>query len=188
MALRLVVRTREREIQAFVPVEYWTIEAELEKQDKQSPDSAQNFSKLRGQEPDLKNEADASQVVKELEGAAYRVENVETRPQQRRPAAPFTTSTLQQEASRKLGFNARRTMGAAQGLYEGVDVGEGTVGLITYMRTDSVNVAESAHAGAAIYHRAIRRGVYARRAAQIHLARAKNAQLAHEAYPPDQRV
>ncbi|HQW34968.1 MAG TPA: type I DNA topoisomerase [Thermoflexales bacterium] len=183
VALRLVV-DREREIQAFVPVEYWTIEAELEKQDKQSRSFRAKLYKLRGQDPDLGNEADASQVVRELEGAAYRVENVETRPQQRRPTAPFTTSTMQQEASRKLGFNARRTMGAAQGLYEGVDVGEGTVGLITYMRTDSVNVAESAQAEARQFITERYGAEFMPDAPPKYTSRAKNAQLAHEAIRP----
>lgn len=183
VALRLVVE-REREIQAFVPVESWTIEAELEKTDKQTRPFYARLFKLRGQEPDLKNEADAQQVVNELEGAAYRVEKVETRPQQRRPAAPFTTSTMQQEASRKLGFNARRAMGAAQGLYEGVDVGEGTVGLITYMRTDSVNVAESAQSEARQFIAERYGAEFMPDAPPKYTSRAKNAQLAHEAIRP----
>jgi DNA topoisomerase-1 len=198
VALRLVCE-REREIQAFVPVEYWTIEAELRKQQPGSkqPGSKQPGSeqrgrsflarlvKIRGEDPDLKNEADAQAIVDDLEGAVYVVDKVTQRERRRMPAAPFMTSTLQQEASRRLRFTAKRTMAVAQSLYEGKDVGGGErVGLITYMRTDSVSVAESAQAEA--------RQLILERFGKEYLpsrppqykSRAKRAQEAHEAIRP----
>ena len=94
---------------------------------------------------DLPNEQSTATIVEDLEGASYVVDAIRRREQQRQPAAPFTTSTLQQEASRKLGFTAKRTMMVAQQLYEGIELARGnSVGLITYMRTDSVNVAQTA--------------------------------------------
>jgi len=198
VALRLVAE-REREIMAFVPVEYWTIEAELEKiahspltldppENRQLPMVNSKFRarlfKLRGQDPDLKNEADSQGIVDALEGANYVVWKVERKDRQRKPAAPFTTSTLQQEASRKLGFNARRAMGAAQGLYEGVDVGEGNVGLITYMRTDSVNVAEVAQQEARSFIDERYGKDFHPDAPPRYVNRSKNAQEAHEAVRP----
>jgi DNA topoisomerase-1 len=169
VALRLICE-REREIQAFVPVEYWTIEAELRKQraaDRQqqagvpegksgdAPPAAENGSfiakliKIRGKEPKLGNQAEAQAVIDDLAGAAYAVEKVTRQDRRRYPSPPFMTSTLQQEASRKLGFTAKRTMAVAQGLYEGKEIGSGErVGLITYMRTDSLHVAASAQAEA----------------------------------------
>ena len=189
VALRLVVE-REREIQAFVPVEYWSIEAELARH-LLSPDASGDpetfiarLFKVRGQPPDLKSQADAQQIVNELEGAAYRVVKVERKDRSRRPAAPFTTSTMQQEASRKLGFNARRTMATAQQLYEGMDIGEGTIGLITYMRTDSVNVAESAQREARQFIADRFGAAFVPDAPPKYTSRAKNAQEAHEAIRP----
>ncbi len=154
VAVRLVVE-REREIEAFVPVEYWSIEAELAKR---SPPSLPRIGggrgevrsfiarlhRIRGKELELHSEADVQTVVTELEKSAYTVAKVKEGQRRRRPAAPYTTSTMQQEASRRLGFTARRTMRFAQQLYEGIDLGDGPVGLITYMRTDSTNVAEQA--------------------------------------------
>jgi len=186
VALRLVVE-REREIQAFVPVEYWTIEAELAKQAEAAAGPRTFIArlfKLYGRDPDLKSEADAQRVVAALEGAAYRVVKVDRKDRMRRPAAPFTTSTMQQEASRKLGFNARRTMAVAQQLYEGVDVGEGPVGLITYMRTDSVNVAESAQREAREFIAQQFGPEFLPDAPPKYTSRAKNAQEAHEAIRP----
>jgi DNA topoisomerase-1 len=202
VALRLVVE-REREIQAFVPVEYWSIEAELSKildsgaHLSDSPGGHGNpgsriqdqtfiarLHKLRGQDPDLKNETDAARIVDALEGASYSVVKVERKDRSRRPAAPFTTSTLQQEASRKLGFNARRAMATAQQLYEGIDVGEGTVGLITYMRTDSVNVAESAQQEARQFIAERYGAEFMPGTRPVYTSRARNAQEAHEAIRP----
>ena len=184
VAVRLVVE-REREIQAFVPVEYWSIEAELAKR----TGSAQSFTakliKINGQDADLKTRDDTLKIVAELEKAAYAVTRVDRREKRRYPTPPFTTSTLQQEASKRLGFVARRTMGVAQSLYEGVDIGDGQrVGLITYMRTDSTAIAPVAQVEA--------RDVIAKKygaeflppSPPIYKTRAKGAQEAHEAIRP----
>ena len=145
IALRLVVE-REREIDAFTPVEYWSIEAELMPQGGKDTFMAK-LARLDDQEPVLDSEVLVTPIVADLEGAAYAISKIKRGERKRSPAAPYTTSTLQQEASRRLGFTARRTMAAAQQLYEGIEIGEGgTVGLITYMRTDSTNVSELAQA------------------------------------------
>ncbi len=188
VALRLVVE-REREIQAFVPVEYWSIEAELAKEEtrrqKKRPSFIAKLWRINGQEVDLKTESDTVKIVDDLENATYTVARVDKRERRRNPSPPFTTSTMQQEASRRLGFTARRTMGVAQGLYEGVDIGpEGTVGLITYMRTDSTNVAEVAQREA----REFIGGKYGQHfmppQPPVYKTRAKGAQEAHEAIRP----
>ncbi len=185
VAVRLVVE-REREIQAFVPVEYWSIEAELAKRAAQArhPTFVARLARVDGQEVDLKDEPATRAIVDDLEGASYAVREVQRGQRVRRPAAPFTTSTLQQEASRRLGFAARRTMAVAQGLYEGVDVGEGTVGLITYMRTDSVNVAAEAQAEARAYIRERFGEGHLPAQPPVYHTRAKIAQEAHEAIRP----
>src|SRR5512143_2838319 len=141
VALRLIVE-RERAIRAFKPEEYWTIAAECAK-------SGQTFTtelkKIDGHNPELKNEAAATAVVNDLSKLPFVVTKVERKNRKKRPGAPFTTSTLQQEAAKKLGFSARRTMRAAQYLYEGIEVGEDApAGLITYTRTDSVRVSDTA--------------------------------------------
>src|SRR5436309_353182 len=152
VALRLIV-DREREIRAFDAKEYWSVDARLAPNGDESAFLARLFQ--IGEEkvaasPDkpglmLTAEAEAQQHVERLREAAYRVKDVREREVKRTPSPPFTTSTLQQEAARKLGFSSRKTMRVAQQLYEGVDIpGEGQVGLITYMRTDSVNIAEQA--------------------------------------------
>jgi DNA topoisomerase-1 len=188
VALRLICE-REREIQAFVPVEYWSIEAELRKQQQAGTKRDQKsfvarLVNIRGEEPDLKNEADAQAIVDDLEGAVYIVAKVTKRERKRNPSPPFMTSTLQQEASRKLGFNARRTMAVAQALYEGKDIGGERVGLITYMRTDSLNVAEQAQAEARklIVERFGPEFVPAR--PPQYKTKSKSAQEAHEAIRP----
>ncbi len=203
VALRLICE-REREIEAFVPVEYWSIEAELRKQEASlgarapaEPGAGEQdgsapvgsfvarLVKIRGEDPDLKTEEDAQAIVDDLQGAVYVVQKVTRRERRRRPAPPFTTSTLQQEASRKLGFTAKRTMALAQALYEGKDVGGGErVGLITYMRTDSVNVAESAQAEARKLILERYGKAYAPARPPQYKARAKGAQEAHEAIRP----
>ena len=188
VALRLICE-REREIQAFVPVEYWSIEAELRKQavpGKRPPKSfIAKLVKVRGGDPDLKNQADAQAIVDDLEGATYIVDKVTRRERLRRPAPPFMTSTLQQEASRKLRFTAKRTMAVAQALYEGKDVGAGErVGLITYMRTDSVAVAETAQAEARqLVHERFGPEYLPAQPPQ-YKTKAKSAQEAHEAIRP----
>ena len=143
VAVRLIA-DRERDILAFKPVEYWSVTASL------TPDTAKNkfdaaLTERGGKKLEIPNKAAADQILTDLDGAEYRVKSVKRSEKRRNPAPPFITSTLQQEASRKLGFNAKRTMQVAQQLYEGVEVpGEGHVGLITYMRTDSTRIADEA--------------------------------------------
>jgi len=143
VALRLIV-DREREIEAFVPVEYWSIGAELRPEGEKQT-FLTKLAKIDDKDPELPNEEIVKPILVDMEKADYIVTRVKRGEERRKPLAPFITSTLQQEASRKLGFTAKRTMGLAQGLYEGQDVDEGgTTGLITYMRTDSTNIAEVA--------------------------------------------
>ena len=184
VALRLVVE-REREILAFVAEEYWSIQAELAKRVAERPSFIAKLIKIKGEKVDLKNEQDTHLIVEELERSSYVVADVRRGQRTRKPAPPFITSTMQQEASRRLGFTARRTMRVAQQLYEGIDLdGQGTAGLITYMRTDSPSVAEAAQAEA--------RDFIAGRYGQDYLpskppqykTRAKGAQEAHEAIRP----
>jgi DNA topoisomerase I len=145
VALRLVV-DREREIQAFVPVEYWTIEVPFETQDEAKDRFTSSLHSVGGTKIEIGNETDATNHVEAIRNAGtYTVAEVRKRQQRQNPPRPFITSTLQQEAARKLSFGARKTMVLAQQLYEGVELGsEGQVGLITYMRTDSVQLAPSA--------------------------------------------
>ena len=141
VALRLIVE-REQAIEDFKPKEYWSIEAQLEAKRKQF---TAKLHKVEGNPPALGSEKDARAVVAAVAGKPFIVEGVTRKQRRKRPAPPFITSTLQQEAAKRLGFAARRTMRAAQGLYEGVELGkEGAVGLITYMRTDSPRVSASA--------------------------------------------
>ncbi|PRR70503.1 type I DNA topoisomerase [Neomoorella humiferrea] len=141
VAVRLIV-DREREIEAFEPEEYWSLTAWLLSGDDGEAFPAKLY-KYAGEEPEIKNEDQMRAVLASLEGAAYTVTQIKRRERRKNPAPPFTTSTLQQEASRKLNFTARRTMQVAQQLYEGIDLGgsEGPVGLITYIRTDSTRIA-----------------------------------------------
>ncbi|MBD3360271.1 type I DNA topoisomerase [Candidatus Peregrinibacteria bacterium] len=147
VAVRLVVE-REREIEAFEPEEFWKIMGMFEKQDKTLKDAEKTFEaelqKYEDKKLKISNKIEAQKVLKDLEKADYKVAKVEKKEIKRNPAPPFITSTLQQEASRKLGFSVKKTMMIAQQLYEGIDVGSGEVGLITYMRTDSVNMANEA--------------------------------------------
>ncbi len=142
VALRLIV-DREREIRAFQTREYWTIDVSLGA--KKPPVLTARFNKRNGETAEIGDEAAAKGVLAALEGAQYIVDTVNTREKKRNPVPPFITSTLQQEASRKLRFSVKRTMMLAQRLYEGVELGkEGSVGLITYMRTDSTRVSQDA--------------------------------------------
>ena len=200
VALRLIVE-REREIRAFVPVEYWTVEAQLQK-------GAQRFSarlhQVDGRKPEIGREQDARRIVDDVRSAAARllkerggrtpegafglfpVSDVKRRERRKNPSAPFTTSTLQQEAAKKLGFGSKRTMRVAQSLYEGVDLGpEGAVGLITYMRTDSTRVAESAAAQARDYLRTLFGAEFLAPGPQLYgKANQQGAQDAHESVRP----
>ena len=148
VAVRLIV-DREKEIEAFKPEEYWNIDAVLCPPASSKKFTARLFSTAAGKKLEVKNEQESQTIVKALEGAAYTVQSITRGKRKKTPAPPFITSTMQQEASRRLGFTATRTMRAAQMLYEGVDVaGQGTMGLITYMRTDSLRIAEEAVAAA----------------------------------------
>jgi len=192
VALRMVVE-REREIEAFVPVEYWSIEAELSKKKvgRAKPKSfiaaLVSARDTSGEEKklDLSNKEETDKVVSDLEAAAYSVVDVRKKEVQRQPSAPFTTSTLQQEAARKLRFTAKRTMAVAQQLYEGLPIGkEGPVGLITYMRTDSTNVAVSAQEEARRYITQKFGGDFVPAKPRVFTRKAKGAQEAHEAIRP----
>lgn len=145
VALRLVV-DREEEIRAFVPQEYWSIDAKFTNPPSKKTFSAAAYSKS-GSKIKITCKEESDKILSELEGAEYKVSSVKKGTRKKSPTPPFTTSTLQQEASRRLSFQARRTMKAAQELYEGLDVaGLGTVGLITYMRTDSLRISDEARA------------------------------------------
>jgi DNA topoisomerase I len=191
VAVRLVV-AREREIEAFVAQEYWTIEADLSKQVAQPDPRSQLRATLierAGKKLDkfaIQTQAGAQAVLDDLDGASYVVSKVTQKEKRRSAAPPFITSTLQQEASRKLGFGAKRTMIIAQQLYEGVDIGgsEGTVGLITYMRTDSTNVAQEAQAEAREVIRNRYGADYVPAKPPAYKTKAKGAQEAHEAIRP----
>ncbi|HEV8702950.1 MAG TPA: type I DNA topoisomerase [Candidatus Polarisedimenticolia bacterium] len=142
VALRIVVE-REREIQAFKPEEYWTLGALLEA--KEPPPFEARLAKIGDRKADLKTQAETDATVASLKGADFVVRSVESKEKKKNPVPPFITSKLQQDASRKLGFTVRKTMTLAQRLYEGMDLGDlGTVGLITYMRTDSTRIAPEA--------------------------------------------
>jgi DNA topoisomerase-1 len=185
VALRLVCE-REAEIEAFRPREYWTIEAEF--RTAEGAAFTARLTHLDGKKLDkfdLPDEAAARRALEAIEAAAgWKVASVEKRQVRRHPPPPFTTSTLQQEASRKLGLGASRTMRLAQDLYEGIDIGGETVGLITYMRTDGVALSEEA-IGAA---RRLINGEYGARYVppqpRVYKSPAKNAQEAHEAIRP----
>ncbi|HSQ70291.1 MAG TPA: DNA topoisomerase I [Steroidobacteraceae bacterium] len=185
-ALRMICE-REEEIAAFVPREYWTMDAEAEKASQPFGARLVEFAGEKVEQFTITTAERAEEVRRALErdsGGALTVAKVEKKQRKRNPAPPFTTSTLQQEASRKLGFGAQRTMRTAQRLYEGVDFGEGPVGLITYMRTDSVSLAGEAIAD---IRGAIKR-IYGADSLpgspRMYRTKSKNAQEAHEAIRP----
>ncbi|AFJ03076.1 DNA topoisomerase I [Methylophaga frappieri] len=185
-ALRMIVE-RELEIEAFKAQEYWTIEADAQTSGSAFQAKLTHYQGEKLSQFSIDNTEQAESVVSKLNQAAdgkLLVTNVEKKQRKRNPAAPFTTSTLQQEASRKLGFGAQRTMSVAQQLYEGVDTGEGAVGLITYMRTDSVTLAAEAvsEVRELISERYGAKAVPAK--PQEYKTKSKNAQEAHEAIRP----
>jgi DNA topoisomerase-1 len=184
VALRLVV-DREREIDAFIPEEYWTITADLAKQEAARRHFLAKLLKIRGKTFKIGSGEEARTIVAELEQAQWQVSKVKRGTRRRRPYAPFTTSTLQMEASRKLNFNARRTMRTAQSLYEGVKLGsEGAVGLITYMRTDSTNVAKEAQVQARNFIDERYGDAYLPKKPPFYKTKSRSAQEAHEAIRP----
>ena len=140
-ALKLIC-DREEEIKAFIPKEYWTVDCSLKKERKKFPI---RLTQHEGKKIEIKNEEEAKKIINDLEQGNFVVKTVKKGKRMKNPLPPFTTSTLQQDASKKLNFITKRTMSIAQALYEGVEVkGYGTVGLITYMRTDSVRISEEA--------------------------------------------
>ncbi|MFC1979064.1 type I DNA topoisomerase [Chloroflexota bacterium] len=188
--LKMIV-DREREIQGFNPIEYWVMEAELSKATSLKSKQRQFRASLIGYARKVKtklaisNEHDANKITKELETASYRVADVKHKETRRQPAAPFITSTLQQEAWRKLKFDSKRTMSIAQQLYEGLAIGDvGTVGLITYMRTDSTRVSASATADARSYITKKYGSHFVPKSVRVFSSKAKGAQEAHEAIRP----
>jgi DNA topoisomerase-1 len=194
VAVRLVVE-REREIQNFVAVEYWSIEAELQKQLAFRTTSAEGIPnpdifrarlvKVQDQDFECHSGEDALKLKEVLEKCAYRVLEVRRKDVTRNPYAPYITSTLQQDASRRLGYNPKRTMKLAQELYEGIDIGEeGTVGLITYMRTDSTHVAEAAQKEALEYITQKFGENYLPAKPRVYAKKVAGAQEAHEAIRP----
>ena len=182
VATRLVAE-REQEIRDFKPEEYWTLEAELERI---APAAGKFKAAFYGREKkmELHSEEEVNAVVSAVEHAPFSVRGVKRQDKQRNPAPPFTTSTLQQEASRKLNMTPRRTMSIAQQLYEGVDIaGEGTVGLITYMRTDSLRLSDEATAAAKSFILGRYGQEYYPGRARVYKAKS-GAQDAHEAIRP----
>jgi DNA topoisomerase-1 len=193
VALKLVV-DREKEIDAFVPVEYWNIGAVLEAKEGERPFLATLYTvnglKVEKEKQGNKecflisNAETAHKIVDKLKNASYLVANVEKKEKKRNPVPPFITSTIQQEASRHYGFSVSRTMSIAQGLYEGIDMGsEGTEGLITYMRTDSVNIAPEAISNARKYILSHFGPEYLPDQPRLYSSK-KSAQEAHEAIRP----
>ncbi len=191
VAVRLIVE-REREISGFKPVEFWTLDAQLHPDGRVPESFTARLVGIDGKRttvdtvntPALPDGPTSEQAVAELEQAAWSVRGIERKQRKRNPSAPFTTSQLQQDAARKLGFNVRRTMGVAQRLYEGVDVGsEGTVGLITYMRTDSPRCSPESIAGARAWVESNLGAKYLPQAANQYKGK-KDAQDAHEAIRP----
>ena len=183
VALRLIVE-REREIRAFRPVEYWTVEAQLQKGDQQF---TAKLHHIDGKKAEIHSQQDAERILADLrERKTFEVTEVKRRERRKNPQAPFITSTLQQEASKKLGFGSKRAMRVAQDLYEGIELGdEGAVGLITYMRTDSTRVAESAAGAARDYLKTLFGAEYLSDGIQLYGdSKRKNTQDAHEAIRP----
>ncbi|MDP4097552.1 type I DNA topoisomerase [Paenibacillus sp. P96] len=177
-----IILDRENEISEFVPEEYWTITARLSVKDSSFE---ARFHKLNGEKKELASEADVKEVLAAIENASFSVISVKEKERLRNPSPPFTTSSLQQEAARKLNFRASKTMSVAQQLYEGVDLGkEGTVGLITYMRTDSTRIAASAQEEAKEYIAGKFGESYVPESPRQYSKKAANAQDAHEAIRP----
>lgn len=182
VAVRLIV-DREKEVKEFVPQEYWSIDAKFT-----APSSRKVFaaklSAIDGKKAELSNKEETDAVLKRLENAVYTVTDVKKRVTRKQPAPPFITSTLQQEASKRMGFQAKRTMKAAQELYEGVEIEEmGAVGLITYMRTDSLRISDEARDAAAKCIEEIYGKEYLPPSPRVFKSK-KNAQDAHEAIRP----
>jgi DNA topoisomerase-1 len=183
VALRMIVE-REREIEAFVPVEYWSIAGEFRPQGVKQTFTAK-LARMDEVEPELSSEDVVRPILEDMEQAEYSITKIKRGERRRSPLAPFTTSTLQQEASRRLGYTARRTMALAQQLYEGIDIGQGgAVGLITYMRTDSTNVAEVAQQEARAFIGERYGESFLPAEPPVYKTKSRGAQEAHEAVRP----
>lgn len=179
-ALKLIC-DREKEINEFIPKEYWSIDCMLKKEKKKFP---VRLSTYKGKKIEIENEEASNKIVKELNEGKFIVKAIKKGKKSRNPLPPFTTSTLQQDANRKLNFMTKRTMSIAQGLYEGVEVkGYGTVGLITYMRTDSVRISEEAQESAKVFIENTYGKEYLPGSPRIYKGK-KNIQDAHEAIRP----
>ncbi|OGI21040.1 MAG: DNA topoisomerase I [Candidatus Melainabacteria bacterium RIFOXYA12_FULL_32_12] len=183
VAVRLIC-DREKEIEAFVPKEYWTIGAELAK-----PKSTNSFvaelTKFNGEKIEINNEEEATKVVNTVNDAEFKVAKVTNRESKRNPQAPFITSTIQREASTRLGYSVKKTMQIAQKLYEGIDMGSsGPVGLITYMRTDSTRISDEAKDSAKEYIVGHYGKNYYPETPRVYIKKSKNTQDAHEAIRP----
>ena len=182
VAVRLIVE-REREVDKFVPREFWKIIAHLNSKKNEEFDAELNL--IDGVSAEINNETEASDIKKEMLGLTYAIKDVNKKEVVRHPAAPFTTSTLQQESSRKLGFSAKKTMMIAQQLYEGINLGEeGHIGLITYMRTDSLNLAQEAILGIREEINKKYGDLYLPASPNIYKTKTRGAQEAHEAIRP----
>ena len=183
VALRLIVE-REREVENFIPKEYWSIKADLQPEGTEDSFVAK-LTRINKEEIVLEKEGDVQPILADMEKAGYRITKIKRGERKRRPRPPFITSTLQQEASRRLGFSARRTMVLAQQLYEGIDVGNGgLVGLITYMRSDSTNVSPIAQKEAAKFITAEYGQEFLPAKTPVYSKKTRGAQEAHEAVRP----
>jgi DNA topoisomerase-1 len=184
----MIICDREEEIEKFVPVEYWSIEAELVKTDKDTLSfKAMLAAKgdIKFEKLSIKTKEETDKILTDLKDAKYIVKSVETKQRKRLPYGPYTTSTLQQDASRRLGFSPSRTMAIAQKLYEGIHIGgSAEIGLITYMRTDSLNIAKSAQAEALKFIESSYGKEFLPKTARFYKTKSKNAQEAHEAIRP----
>jgi DNA topoisomerase I len=183
VALRMIVE-RERDIANFDPEEYWSIAASFYSKMSDALYRAK-LAKINGEDPQLPDQGTVDGVIAELEKSNFAISKVKKGSRKKTPSAPFITSTMQQEASRRLGFTAKRTMALAQQLYEGIDIGSsGTVGLITYMRTDSTNISEEAQREARNLILKTYGEEYLPKKPRVYKTRAKGAQEAHEAIRP----
>ena len=182
VAVRMVV-DREKEIGAFNPKEFWTLQATFSK--RQNELFTASLNSVNGKKPDISTKASSDEIIGDLDSSNFSVSSYETKESRRRPAAPFITSTLQQEASRRLRYSASRTMTLAQQLYEGIESsGADQTGLITYMRTDSTNVAASALSETATYINEKYGANYIPETPRVYSKRVRGAQEAHEAIRP----
>ena len=184
VALRIICE-REDEIEAFVPVEYWSLTAFLEKNKFEFEAALSRIKKgAKDEKLEIPNEDAIKAILKELEGAKYKVDKITPRDTSRKPQPPFITSTLQREASSKLGYGVQKTMQVAQKLYEGIELGdEGSVGLITYMRTDSLRISDEARSTANEYINRVYGKDYLPSKPNFYKSKS-SAQDAHEAIRP----